>query len=468
MKMKVKLWIGIGILVVAGAAGVFFFTPWFKGTAVRYVTRPVGYADIAATVQETGTVNPVYEVQVGTEVSGTVLTLLVDFNSVVKKGQVLCTIDPTEYQAAVNSSTASLHLAEANLHVAEVAVDKAKVALDMANLTVTRDLPLAKQNLINQNQMDLDKTAAAEAQQDYFSAQASVGSAQAQVEVAKSQLAQSQYSLSKTTIFSPMDGVVLARSVSVGQTVAASLQTPTLFTLATNQTDMQVDTSVDEADAGNVHQGAKVSIAVPAFPNVTFPGTVAQVRINPNVVSNVVTYDAVVKIDDKSGRLFPGMTAQLTIEAGKKTHVLAVPLGALLYNPVATSGPSSAGQGGLGYGGGGGYGGLGGGGGGGARPGGGTGGGYSAGVVQTQTGAGGSALAGAPGSRVTLWVLRDGKPSPVNVVIGISDGRSVEVTTGDLAEGDQVVVAQRRGNGSGRPGGNRPTDAAPGPARSTP
>jgi HlyD family secretion protein len=452
MKTKAKIWIGVAVLVAAGACGAYFYTPLFKGTTIRYITRPVAYADIAATVQETGTVNPVYEVQIGTEVSGTVLTLSADYNSIVKKGQVLCTIDPTEYQAAVDSSTATLKLAQANLHVAEVAVDKAKAALDMANLTVTRDLPLAKQNLINQNQVDLDKTAAAEAQQDYLSAQASVGSAQAQIGVARSQLDQSKYTLSKTIIVSPMDGVVLARSVSIGQTVAASLQTPTLFTLATNQTDMQVDTSVDEADAGGVHEGAKVTITVPAFPNVTFPGKVTQVRINPNVVSNVVTYDAVVQIEDKSGRLFPGMTAQLTIEAGKKTHVLAVPLGALLYNPAAmTAAQPGAGAGGLGYGGGGGYGG-GLGGGGGPRPGGG-GGGYSAGVVQTQGSAGGTALAGAPGSRVTLWVLKEGKPAPVNVIIGISDGRSVEVASGDLAEGDLVIVAQRRGNGSRRSGG---------------
>jgi HlyD family secretion protein len=460
MKMKSKLWIGIGILAVAAAFGLIFGLPLFKGANVRYISRPVGYADISSTVQETGTVNPVYEVQVGTEVSGTVLTLLVDYNSIVKKGQVLCTIDPTEYQAAVGSSTASLNLAKANLHVSEVAVDKAKAALDMADLTVNRDLPLLKQNLINQNQVDLDKTAAAEAQQDYLSAKASVISSQAQVAVAKSQLDQSQYSLSKTIITSPMDGVVLARSVSIGQTVAASLQTPTLFTLATNQTDMQVDTSVDEADAGSVHQGANVKISVPAFPNIVFPGTVVQVRINPNVVSNVVTYDAVVKIDDKSGRLFPGMTAQLTIEAGKKSHVLAVPLGALLYNPLAvTASQSSSGLGGLGYGGAGGYGG--GLGGGGARAGGG---GFSAGVVQTQGSAGGPALAGAPGSRVTLWVLRDGKPAAVNVIIGISDGRSVEIVSGELAEGDLVVVAQRRGNGSGRPGGPRPDSGTSAPA----
>jgi len=192
-----------------------------------------------------------------------------------------------------------------------------------------------------------------------------------------------------------------------------------------------------------------VAVTVPAFPNVTFPGTVTQVRINPVVVSNVVTYDAVVKIDDKSGRLFPGMTAQLTIEAGKKLHVLAVPLGALLYNPAALGTGSSGAQGGLGYGG---LGGLGGGGG--PRSGGGGGGGFSAGVVQTQ-GAGGAALAGAPGSRVMLWVLKDGKPQAVNVVIGISDGRSVEVTTGDLAEGDQVIVAQRRGSAGRTPGAAR-------------
>jgi len=434
------------ILILAGAALVLGTGAWllFFRPAVRfeYVTRPVAYADISSTVQETGIVNPVNQVAVGTEVSGTVRTITVDFNSIVKKGEVLLTIDSTSYQAGVNQAQASLALARANVHTAEVAVGKAKASLDMANLTVTRDQPLVEQNLINQNQVDLDKTAAIEAQQDYLSAQASVESSKAQVAVAESQLAQAQYNLSKTVITSPIDGVVLARAVSVGQTVAASLSTPTLFTLASNQTDMQVDTSVDEADAGVVKQGARASISVPAFPNVVFPGTVVQVRINPTTTSNVVTYDAVVRIDDKSGRLFPGMTAQVTIASGTRSHVLAVPLPALLYTPTASTGRQGSGGRPGSFGGGGGPSGGPGGFGGGGENRGGRSGGFNAGVVQTQLG-GGASLAGAPGSRVTLWVLRD-RPAPVSVVIGASDGHFVEIQSGDLNEGDSVIVTQRR------------------------
>ena len=449
--MKRRIWIVLGI----AAAAVLGIGAWLllkPSAALQYVTRRVTYADIAATVQETGTVNPVDQVQVGTEVSGTVRTIAVDFNSLVRKNQILCTIDSTSYQAAVSSAEASLELARANQHSAEVTVGKMKAQLDMANLTVDRDKPLLDQNLINQNQVDLDNTAAISAQQDYLASQAAVESAKAQVAVVQAQLEQARYSLSKTVITSPIDGLVLARNVSVGQTVAASLSTPTLFTLASNQADMQVDTSVDEADAGGVKTAAKARISVPAFPNVVFPGTVSQVRLNPTVVQNVVTYDAVVHIDDTSGRLFPGMTAQVTIETGQRSHVLSVPLPALLYNPAAVRGTGQGqGQGGFG---GGGFPGGGGGMGGNRQAGQG---GFSAGVVQTQLGAAG--LAGAPGSRVTLWVLRDG-PVPVNVVIGVSDGRNVEITSGDLNEGDEVIVAQHRE----RPNRSPRPDASAAPA----
>jgi len=212
----------------------------------------------------------------------------------------------------------------------------------------------------------------------------------------------------------------MARNVSVGQTVASSLQTPTLFTLATNLTDMQVDTSVDEADIGSVRTGEPAQLTVTAFPNQPFAGTVSQVRVNPTTVQNVVTYDAVVSVHDTSGKLLPGMTAQVNIEVGTRPHVLAVPIAAVLYRPLAAPSPSATSAFG--------------------------GGGFGAGVVQSSGGpSAGQAVAGAPGSQVTLWLLRDGRPSPVQVVIGLSDGKNIEMRSGDIAEGDPVIVAQYRG-----------------------
>ncbi len=282
-------------------------------------------------------------VAVGSEVSGTIRTLGVDFNSRVRKGQIMATLDPTTYQAAVDSAQASLRLAEANLNSAQVNVGKMKALSDMASLTVQRDEPLLKQGLINQNQMDTDNTAAVSAEQDYLASQAAVHVAEAQVGVAQAQLAEAKYNLSKTVIESPLDGIVMARNVSIGQTVAASLQTPTLFSLATNLTDMQVDTSVDEADAGSVREGASARFTVTAYANEEFSGTVQQVRISPIVTQNVVTYDAVVAVHDSSGRLLPGMTAQVTIDVGKQTNVLSVPIAAVLYRPLQPQGGGGAG-----------------------------------------------------------------------------------------------------------------------------
>ncbi|MGA2381795.1 MAG: efflux RND transporter periplasmic adaptor subunit, partial [Spirochaetia bacterium] len=422
MKTGPKIMIIVGAVCVVAIGAFLGLRPLFaQRDGIHYVTRPVGRSDISATVSETGTVNPVNTVTVGSEVSGTIRTLGVDFNSRVRKGQIMATLDPTTYQAAVDSSQASLRLAEANLNSAQVNVGKMKALLDMANLTVQRDEPLLKQGLINQNQMDTDNTAAVTANQDYLAAQAAVHVAEAQVGVAQAQLAEAKYNLSKTVIESPMDGIVMARNVSVGQTVAASLQTPTLFSLATNLTDMQVDTSVDEADAGSVRQGAAARFTVTAYSNEEFSGTVQQVRVSPIVTQNVVTYDAVVAVHDSSGRLLPGMTAQVTIDVGKQTNVLSVPIAAVLYRPLQ---PQSGGSPG-GFGGGGGFG---------------------AGVVQTSGGApAGQAVAGAPGSQVTVWVLSNGRPTPRQVVIGLTDGKNIEIRSGDLQEGDLVILGQRRG-----------------------
>ncbi|HKV44540.1 MAG TPA: efflux RND transporter periplasmic adaptor subunit [bacterium] len=444
-----------------------------RRATVRYITRPVGYADIAATVNETGTVNPVTQVQVGSQVSGTIAALNVDYNSKVTKGEVLATLDPTTFQAsveqasanlaaaqstaastqntiqqardAVQTATANLRQARANLRSAQANVTKARAQVSLSALTVSRDASLLQQGFIAQNQMDTDRTAAATNAEDVRAAEAAVGVAQAQVDAAASQvrtaqtqvmtaqaqaatsqhqiassaaqLQQAQYNLSRTVITSPIDGVVMARNVSVGQTVAASFQTPTLFTLATNLTDMQVDTSVDEADVGNVRDGEAAHISVTAFPNVVFAGTVQQVRVNPTVVQNVVTYDAVVIVHDDSGRLLPGMTAQITIDVAKRTHVLAVPIAALLYRPLRQAGAPPAAPGGA--------------------------------LAPSGAAPAAAPVAGAPGSQVTVWALRNGRPSPVPVVIGLSDGQNVEITKGNLRAGDAVIIAQVRGGGRG-------------------
>jgi HlyD family secretion protein len=432
----------IAVVVVAGA-WLLLRRHGSDSAAVHYVARPVGYADISATVSETGTVNPVTQVDVGSQVSGTIQTLYVDFNSIVRKGQVLARLDPTTFQSAVDSARANLSLEEATLNSAQVNVGKMKDLLDLANLTLQQDEPLARQGLINEQQIESERTAALTAEQDYLSAQSAVKVAEAQVEVARGQLEQAQYNLSQTVIRSPFDGIIMARNISVGQTVASSLQTPTLFTLATNLTDMQVDTSVDEADVGSVQTGEAAQLTVTAYPNMPFAGTVSQVRVNPTTVQNVVTYDAVVAVHDSSGRLFPGMTAQVNIEVGKRSHVLTVPIAAVLYRPLAAQPAAQT----TAFGG------------------------FGAGIVQSSTGStGGQAVAGAPGSQVTLWLLRSGHPVPVQVVIGLSDGKNIEITSGGLVEGDQVIVAQYRGparGSTGRPSAPGGTPSAP-PAPSTP
>ena len=422
MKKRSKIVVITGAVAAVAIGGFFILRPLLSpASSLHYVTRPVAYADIAATVNETGIVNPVTQVTVGSEVSGTIRTLTVDFNSKVRKGQILANLDPTTYQAAVDSAQANLTLQQANADSANVNVGKMKDELDMATLTMQRDEPMIAQGLINQNQMDMDRTAQQSARHDYLSAQAQARVAQAEIGVVRGQLHQSLYNLSKTVILSPFDGIVMGRNVSIGQTVAASLQTPTLFTLATNLTDMQVDTSVDEADVGSLREKESAQITVTAFPNVVFSGTVLQVRINPTIVQNVVTYDAVVQVHDTSGRLLPGMTAQVTIQVGKKTHVLAVPIAAILYRPLAAAGAGGSGGGS----GGGGFGGV--------------------------TGGAPAALpvAGAPGSKVTIWKLVGGKPAALQVVIGLSDGKNMEITSDGVKEGDQIIVAQRRGAGSG-------------------
>ncbi|HET9343613.1 MAG TPA: efflux RND transporter periplasmic adaptor subunit [Candidatus Eremiobacteraceae bacterium] len=445
--------------------------------APRYVTAPVGYQNISATVEETGTVNPVNEVDVGTQVSGTIATLGVDFNSIVHKGQVLATLDPTpleaaslqahENSAASQSSAAAAQStaaqAAAAIQSAQANVAKAAAALKLAQATLARDRQLLARGYISQSQMDTDTATESADEADLNAAQASIATAsyqhnanlaqaqaaQAQSDASQGQVQQADYNLARAVITSPIDGIVVARDVSVGQTVAASFQTPTLFVIASSLRDMQIDTSVSEADVGQLRTGATARITVPAYPNTAFNGTVTQVRVNPTTVQNVVTYDAIVAVHDDSARLKPGMTADVIIAVQTKNHVLAIPAAALLFRPPSQSGRGGAGgqSGGGAQGGSQTQGGQSGGQSGQGQAGGGqSGGGAGAGggaQGQGQNGGGsggGGAVAGAPGSHASIFVLRGGQPVRVRVTLGVNDGRFYEIRSGELQAGDRVIV----------------------------
>ncbi len=437
--------------------------------APRYVSAPVGYQTISATVEETGTVNPVDEVDVGTQVSGTIATLGVDFNSIVHKGQVLATLDPTSLEAASLQAHESAAASQSNaaaaqstaaqsasaVQSAQANVAKAAAALTLAQATLARDHQLLARGFIAQSQMDADTAAESAAKADLEAAQASISTAsyqhnanlaqaqaaQSQSDASQGQVQQSDYNLARAIITSPIDGIVVARDVSVGQTVAASFQTPTLFVIASSLRDMQIDTSVSEADVGQLRTGATARITVPAYPNTPFNGTVTQVRVNPTTVQNVVTYDAIVAVHDESARLKPGMTADVVIAVQTKNHVLAIPAAALLFRPPSQSGRGGAGGqsgGGQSQGQGGqssgqsGQGAQG-------QSGGGQSGAGAQGQGQSGGGSGG-AVAGAPGSHASIYVLRAGQPARVRVMLGVNDGRFYEIRSGDLRAGDRVIV----------------------------
>jgi HlyD family secretion protein len=445
--MKRIIIISVAVLVVLVGAVFIFRAIGTRRMAPRFITAPVTRADINATIQETGTVNPVNEVQVGTQVSGTIATLNVDYNSIVHKGQVLATLDPTSFQAAETQAQAGVAQAQANSSAsqattAQMAANelsavanyrKAQAANTLAQTTLSRDKSLIGEGYIAQSQMDTDTSAARSAQADLHASQEAINVAKAQASAAQHQavasgaqvasaqgnLDMASYNLARATITSPIDGIIVSRSVSVGQTVAASFQTPTLFLIATTLKDMQVDVSVDEADVGQLRPGAPATITVPAYPNTTFNGTVTQVRVNPTTVANVVTYDAVVKVHDESARLLPGMTANVTIAVAKRSNVLAVPVAALLYKPRTPTTTAAAPAGGpVAFG----------------AP------------ANTTTPA---PVAGAPGSRVVVWTLSQRKPKPVQIVIGMSDGTNFEIRSGALKEGDLVITGQLQARSGG-------------------
>ena len=306
------------ILVLAGT-GYGFWRWGSRPKESAYVTMPVQRGNVTQVVSSTGTLQAVITVLVGSQISGTIDKLFADFNTKVKAGEVVAQLNQDKFKAAVDQARANLLAAESNLA-------KAKVSVVDAQRTLERNRELRKRDLMPQSELDAAQTA-------YDAALAQLEVNKAQSAQAQAGLNQATVDLNNTVIRSPVDGIVISRNVDVGQTVAASLQAPTLFTIANDLAKMEVHTNVDEADVGNVTEGQEVSFTVDAFPARRFKGRVHQVRNAPTVVQNVVTYDAVVRIDNKELLLKPGMTANVQFLVSRKEGVLTIPNMAMRFKP---------------------------------------------------------------------------------------------------------------------------------------
>jgi HlyD family secretion protein len=425
-------------VVGAGAAGVWRWRSAHRKPPVEFDTANVDRGRIVARVTATGTLSALVTVQVGTQVSGTIEKLFVDFNSPVKKGQLIAKIDPQLFSASLEQARANFEAAQGNLV-------KAEAQERDAGRQFERSKGLLERKLIAQADFDT-------AQANLEVARGGTAAARGSQAQAKAALYQAQVNLDMTKIVSPTDGTVISRSVDVGQTVAASLAAPTLFVIAKDLREMQVDTSVAEADVGRLVAGMAATFTVDAFPGERFRGKVRQIRNAPTTLQNVVTYDAVIDVANPDLKLRPGMTANITFIAAEKDDVLRVPNAALRFRPTPEiftalgmpvpqtvreaadrnrGGGNNAGGGGPGAGGG-------------ARSGGaGPGGGARAGGAGGPAGAGARAHGGrsdGPTDRRSAWVLRDGKPEMVSLRVGLSDGNLTEVIEGDLRQGEPVVV----------------------------
>ncbi|MGH9409034.1 MAG: efflux RND transporter periplasmic adaptor subunit, partial [Vicinamibacterales bacterium] len=335
--------------------------------------------DVARAVTASGTVNPVTTVEVGSYVSGVIDSVTCDYNTHVKKGQVCARIDPRPYQSTVDQD-------QANLAASKAQLSKDQSAAQLAQVEYQRNQDLASKGLVPQDTLDQAKAAAAQAA--------------AQVQVDQTDIAQraaalesAQVNLGYTTIVSPVDGTVVSRDITTGQTVAASFQTPTLFLIAADLTKMQVDTNVSESDIGGVSNGQRATFSVEAFPNRTFDGTVSQVRQAPQTVQNVVTYDVVVGTDNPQALLKPGMTATVHLITDERSNVLRVPEQALRFTPGGVTGGGENGRG-------------------------------EAAAKPIGTSGHGAK------QQAAVWVLRNGDPVKVPVTVGLDDGANAEIAGG--------------------------------------
>jgi len=364
----------LAIAAIAGGSAIWALS---TSSPVQYATAPVTRGDVITTITASGTVNPVTTVEVGTYVSGTIVSLGCDYNTKVLKGQLCAKIDPRPYQVVVDQD-------QANLAVAQAQLVKDRANLVYTQLTQKRDDDLLQQNAISHDADDAARNANSQASALVDLDVASVAQKAAVLKAA-------QINLDYTNIVSPVDGTVVSRNVTAGQTVAASFQTPTLFLIATDLTKMEVDTNVSESDIAGAVQGANASFTVDAFPKRTFLGRVAQVRQAPISVQNVITYDVVITVPNPGLLLKPGMTATARIDTAQALNVLRVPSQALRFTPAGAAKP----------------------------------------------GPGGSAKSG----HRNVWVVRAGEMVAVPVTVGLDDDNFAEIKSGDLKVGDQIVTS---------------------------
>lgn len=380
MKSKKKL-VLVGLLIFVLAISLIFILSGSKKQ--KFKTVKVQRGEIVQTVRATGNVNPVTTIIIGTRVSGTIVAIYVDYNSKVKKGQLIAQIDPTPFENELRQSEAELSNAKASLF-------KAEITMKDAERTLKRKQELYKRELISRSELDDAETA-------YGTARAQYEIALAQVKRAEAGLNQAKTNLGYTRIVSPVDGVIIAKNVEVGQTVAASFQTPTLFTVAPDLTKMQIDTNVDEADISKIKVGMEASFSVDSYPDRRFIGTVSQIRLSPTITQNVVTYNVVISVDNSDLLLKPGMTANVTFMVQSKRDVLRIPNSALRFRMPDSQIQKSSEQ------------------------------------MQRRK--------PETSGMQSLWILRDGKPIRVQIKMGISDGQWTEVLEGDIKEGDEVIVS---------------------------
>lgn len=388
---KKKLYAGAVILAFLLIIGFIFLRDGQEKE--KYITAQVTRGNISEVVTATGTLSAVITVQVGSQVTGLIKSLYADFNSVVKNGQLIAQIDPDPFQAKVDQAKANLKAAKATVATTQANLEKDKANLKQTEINLKRTNELFKKGIV----ADSDRVTA---QASYDSAvaqvkadEASYRNALAQVEQQKANLESAELDLSHTRIISPVDGIVISRNVDVGQTVAASLQAPTLFVIAQDLTKMQIDTNVVEADIGKARVGQKTTFTVDAYPNKKFTGKVIQVRNQPITVQNVVTYDAVIGVENPELELKPGMTANVSILTAYKENILRVPNAAFRFRPD-----------------------------------------YD---VKGETSKNGKRNEGG----TYVWELSgNSKPIAVSVKTGITDGNFTEVTDGNLKEGDRIIV----------------------------
>ena len=368
-----KILIGVSIVIVLGI--VVFIAFRKKENGLNFRTEKISKGDIVETVTASGNVNAVTTVLVGTQVSGTIKTIYADFNSPVKNGQLIAQIDPATFEAQVEQARANLLYAKANL-------EKADASFIDAKRTMERNKALFSKDLIARSEVDTAET-------NYETAKAQINASKAQVAQSEASLKVAETNLRYTRIISPVNGIVVSRNVDVGQTVAASFQTPTLFTIAQDLTKMQIDTNVAEADIGKVKQGQDVEFGVDAYPGVIFKGKVSQVRNAPINVQNVITYNAVILVGNPELKLKPGMTANVSIIISAKKEVLRIPNAALRFSMSDRDKDKSK--------------------------------------KTQQKGAG-------------VWIIAEGKPKRLPVTTGVSDGSYTELISGEIKEGQEVIV----------------------------